>query len=268
MTLLRFAFDNALDARAMGVRYLARHLRRRPAMVRVPIKDVGRVTLRVGSSDELVLRQVFTERQYELRWLRQWPDIERRYQEILDAGKQPLVIDAGANTGFAALWFAIQFPRAKVVAIEPEPASARLCKVNTDHLDVDVVQMAIGAERGTVSLLTEDRESYAVETVRSRAGDVDICTVSDILERHGCRCELFIVKIDIEGFESDLFASNVEWVKGAKVVIVEPHDYILPGRATSRNFQRVMADQDFDVIIRGENLVYIQRVASGAEDVH
>lgn len=38
------------------------------------------------------------------------------------------------------------------------------------------------------------------------------------------------------------------------MVIVEPHDSMLPGRQTSRNFQRAMASDDFKLFVSGENL--------------
>ena len=66
------------------------------------------------------------------------------------------------------------------------------------------------------------------------------------------------MKIDIEGFEDDLFATNVEWVDEADVIIVEPHDWMLPDRHASHNFQRVLGRQSFDVMISGENLIYIR----------
>ncbi len=45
---------------------------------------------------------------------------------------------------------------------------------------------------------------------------------------------LFIVKIDIEGFERDLFDRNIDWVDQAAAIIVEPHDRMLHGAGTRR----------------------------------
>ena len=86
-----------------------------------------------------------------------------------------------------------------------------------------------------------------------------MCTINEIVKRHGDGSALFIVKIDIEGFESDLFASQTEWVDDAHVIVLEPHDWLLPGQATSRNFQIVLARHDFDILISGENLIYVRR---------
>jgi hypothetical protein len=69
---------------------------------------------------------------------------------------------------------------------------------------------------------------------------------------------LFIAKIDIEGFEDDLFSDNTRWVDDVEVIIIEPHDWLFPGTGTSRNFQRAISKRPFEVVISGENLVYIR----------
>jgi hypothetical protein len=66
------------------------------------------------------------------------------------------------------------------------------------------------------------------------------------------------VKVDIEGFEADLFASNTDWLDDVSVVIVEPHDWLLPGRGTSLSFQLELARRAFEVLVSGENLVYVR----------
>ena len=260
MRLPRFAIDNVRDVRALGVRYPLRLLpcRGRGSRLRIPVKGIGTVTLRKDSSDAKVFSQVFSEGQYELAWFPQYTAVEGRYRHIISDGHQPLIIDAGANNGASALWFATRFPEAKIVAVEPEPSNASLCEENTRGFDVEVLNVAIGSQPGSVSLVTEDREMWAVSTVRHSDGTVQICTVGQIVNARP-ECELFIVKIDIEGFESDLFASNTEWIADAEVIMIEPHDYLLPDQASSRNFQKAMSRYDFDVLISGENLIYIQR---------
>ncbi len=39
----------------------------------------------------------------------------------------------------------------------------------------------------------------------------------------------WIVKVDIEGGEADLFAANTEWVDAVPVIIIELHDWMLEG---------------------------------------
>jgi hypothetical protein len=69
--------------------------------------------------------------------------------------------------------------------------------------------------------------------------------------------ELLIAKIDIEGFESDLFAADTDWIDQTTVLIIEPHDWMLPGQGSSRTFRAAMGPE-FDMLVSGENLVFVR----------
>jgi FkbM family methyltransferase len=130
-------------------------------------------------------------------------------------------------------------------------------------LGVQVVEAAIGSSSGFVEVGPRRQgvghpRGLAYSTVRSGTGTVAVVTVQDVLQEQDSRTELFLVKVDIEGFESDLFQENTEWVDHAAAVIVEPHDWMDPQR-TSGTFQRVFGELNFDLLVSGENLVYVRR---------
>jgi len=64
----------------------------------------------------------------------------------------------------------------------------------------------------------------------------------------------FIAKIDIEGGEAELFSSNCTWMGEFPLIIIELHDWMLAGKASSRNFLHAIAAYNFDVMLHGENL--------------
>jgi hypothetical protein len=64
----------------------------------------------------------------------------------------------------------------------------------------------------------------------------------------------FILKIDIEGHEDQLFHSKTDWLRLFKVVVIELHDWMLPGTANSRNFLKQITKYDFDMVFVGENV--------------
>lgn len=68
------------------------------------------------------------------------------------------------------------------------------------------------------------------------------------------QASLFIAKIDIEGGEEALFRGNPDWPRDAQLIVVETHDWLLPGAGTSRNFRRCIAELPIDLLARGENL--------------
>jgi hypothetical protein len=71
--------------------------------------------------------------------------------------------------------------------------------------------------------------------------------------------EPFIAKVDIEGFEADLFSDNTDWIAKTFVVFIEPHYWMMPERGTSRSFQAAMGREDFEIYLAGEMLTYIRR---------
>ena len=76
-----------------------------------------------------------------------------------------------------------------------------------------------------------------------------------ILRRHGGAP--FIVKIDIEGFEGELFSRNLEWLDRFYVLIIELHDWMLPRQRSSQSFLRAVGALDRDFLQVGENVFSI-----------
>ncbi len=85
-------------------------------------------------------------------------------------------------------------------------------------------------------------------------------TVPGILSRHPRSGGYFpfIVKIDIEGFESELFSGNTDWINEFPVLIIEMHDWLFPGQRTSTNFLKTISQLDRDFVYLGENVFSIR----------
>jgi hypothetical protein len=60
--------------------------------------------------------------------------------------------------------------------------------------------------------------SWSVQTTRGSTGNggtenkIEVRTINDIVHSFGSTYELFVTKIDIEGFEQDLFSENTGWL--------------------------------------------------------
>jgi FkbM family methyltransferase len=237
------------------LRHAARH--KRDSRIAIWADGLGRIIIRAGDSDIETLRQALVERQYSLEWPKSLKDrIDARYDEILAAGGKPIIVDAGANIGAAALYFLSRFPKAHIVAVEPDPGNAAILRENlASRSNAVVMEAAIGAEPGHVAL-TSPKHSWAVRTERSDAG-VPVVTVQDALEASVGNTP-FIVKVDIEGFEEELFAKNTAWIDDTFAIFVEPHDWMIPERHSSKSFQQAMAKRAFKIYIRFENLLYVR----------
>jgi FkbM family methyltransferase len=252
-----FARNTMRDAVFLGPTAPLRELSLGRARYTLEIPGFGDIVVRKGTSDLEVVRQVFADRQYDLERFAQWTRIDAARSAIVARGRRPMIIDAGANNGASARWFATMLPDALVVALEPDHENAELCRENTATCrNVLVREHAIGGSPGTVALHNPEGKAWSVRTVRQERG-VRVVTVDEILQEHP-DCELLLLKADIEGFEADLFEANAGWLDSVTVVIVEPHDWMLPGRFTSTSLQRETAARRFELLLSGENLIYVR----------
>jgi FkbM family methyltransferase len=252
--------QNVADVRAFGFGTLLRHLGRinENGAQTALLRGVGRVTLRAHNSDMDTIRQTFINNEYSLAHIEA---VNRRvhdaYQRLITAGEVPVVLDAGANIGAASLYFAKMFPKAAVVAIEPDHGNFEMLARNVaSNSQIFPLCAALGSEPGFATLQDSHGAGWAVQTERSDKGS-PIVTVAEAVARSGSE-KLFIVKVDIEGFESDLFASNLSWLDEAVAVFIEPHDWMMPGKRTSGAFLRAMAAREFEIFIVGENLAFVR----------
>ena len=76
------------------------------------------ISVRLNGTDPYVFRKVFIGQQYD-------------YSLPADP---KVIIDAGAHVGHATAWFSARFPRATIIAIEPDPDNFRILQQNCSEL--------------------------------------------------------------------------------------------------------------------------------------
>ena len=214
------------------------------------------VTLRRGTSDFLTFEQVFLNNEYNLRRLARWHDILALYARI----ERPLILDLGANIGLASLYFAKNWPKARIIAVEPDQRNIRLLKANIEGMsNIKPVQGAVASEDGAVEIANPEDDAWALRTERVNSiGPNSISAYSmESLMQFAPEAQPFIAKIDIEGFESELFSRDTEWIKEFPIIIIELHDWMLPREGSSNNFLRRIAIENRDFIAMGENIFSI-----------
>lgn len=211
--------------------------------------------------DSITADQIFTDHCYNLQFLRRHDELQKIYNLIIQSGKIPLIIDCGSNIGLSSIYFAELFPEAKIVSIEPEINNFNLMKKNCKKLkNIIFLNAAIGSEKGFVSIANSQADNNAFKTVISESiNSIELVSINDILIQNNTNVP-FIVKIDIEGFENNLFEKNTSWVKKTPLIIIEPHDWMLPNTANFRNFLKVISSEDRDFIIQGENVYSLANV--------
>jgi FkbM family methyltransferase len=222
---------------------------------------------RPDTTDAAVINDVFVKGGYDLRRLDRTTK-QRRHADVVAflereqqrTGKRPLIVDAGANIGAAALQFLSNFPNARIVSIEPEASNYALLLRNTPGLDVVCMQAAVSAREGRVKLSDPGEGHWGFRTEAAADGEIRCVTINDIFRQNAATHFPFIVKIDIEGGEAALFSDSTEWVGQTPILIVELHDWLLPRRGISQPFLKSIAPLDRDLIHIGEDIYSISNV--------
>jgi FkbM family methyltransferase len=201
------------------------------------------VVLRPRTSDRFVFEEIFLDCDYDLSF-----DISPR-----------LIVDAGANVGFASIFFANRYPGSTIIALEPEPENFRLLLQNTRlYPEIVPVQAALWG-RTAILAVSRDTESWAHKVSEPSLNDhttVPGLTIADLLRNYG-RASIDILKMDIEGAEIEVFNNEAHhWLKTTKVLIVELHDRLRPG--CSAAFDNAIRGLSFRRMEQGENIILSQ----------
>jgi len=208
---------------------------------------------RAGDSDIGVFRQVFVDRQYD-------PGAQRKQQlmafmqSVTAAGDTPVIIDGGANVGYSSVFFAKEYPLATIIAVEPDPSSFEGLRLNTGSLEnVRPVLAAIWKHDRGVNLTSVDQPSWARQV--ADAGTTASRTVEDLVATVP-RGRLVLLKLDVEGAEIEIISHSAEAIRGCPCVMIEPHDWIWPGKNSLAPLFGVLAGRRIDTVITGENLMF------------
>lgn len=212
------------------------------------------IHLRKGTTDKDVFFQIFLIREYDFSGSAQFERLKADYDEARSRGEKPLIIDAGANIGLAARWFANIFPEVRIYALEPDEGNYAMLCANTKGFPNIVALRAALWDKSAAKLAITNQAvpaSFYSVTETGGAGESGIPahTVPDIMRMADTR-HLLLAKIDIEGGESALFRSNTAWLGDTDAVAIELHDWLLPGTGSSRNFIAALAQYPFEILWR------------------
>lgn len=220
--------------------YVAEKLSPRYTRYLVRPKDTSlQLTLRRKTTDLSIFKQVWINQEY-----------------AFEMGCSPrTIIDAGANIGMSAAYFAWRYPTARIVAIECEKSNFDLLRINTEALpNVIPLHAALWHEDATI-FLHDDMDREAAFTVSAAGGAerdrVQARSLASIGKEFGLG-DIDLLKVDIEGAEKEVFENAAPWIKRVGTIAIELHDRMREGCA--RAFDEATKDFE-DRTTRGENVI-------------
>jgi FkbM family methyltransferase len=153
-----------------------------------------------------------------------------------------VIVDAGANVGFASVFFANAYPQARIFAIEPEPSNFRQLMLNTAPYDrVKCIQAALWHEDGEAGLFNpcEGNLGFMLDRVASGQANAPLVktrllSIPSLLKSEGME-RIGLLKLDIEGSELGVLRNCPAWIAQVDAIVAELHEDLAPGCAVAWN---------------------------------
>jgi FkbM family methyltransferase len=214
--------------------FLVRELVRRDGVFVYTLRGSGvRTALRHRQSDSATLAEVFHHRWYE-------PPAE-----VLALGEPEEILDLGANVGLFGAFALARWPRARLVAYEPDPANAAVHEqtiaANGELSDRwSLVAAAAAAADGHVRFAAGlDASSHVIEGRQGDArSDELVVPACDVLPAIGAAS---LVKIDIEGSEWSILEDPRFAAHPPRAIVLEYHPRGPTDRSPSQAAEALLA---------------------------
>ena len=217
----------------------------RKEKIQLRLKNIKHpIILRPGTSDVPLLYHIFVEKEYSIK-----PQKEPSF-----------IIDAGANVGFTAVYFANRFPKARIIAIEPEESNFKLLRRNTEaYPNVRCIKAGVWNSNTLLRITNLEKDSkwgfQVEETTTNGPNTCQAISMNSILAEEKKKA-IDIAKIDIEGAEKEVFAKNTQWLSKTNLIVIEFHDRMKPG--SSEPFWETIKGMKFKKYKKRKNVILVR----------
>ncbi|MCW3031559.1 MAG: hypothetical protein JWM66_1692 [Solirubrobacterales bacterium] len=217
-----------------SVRLALRELLHREDLAIYRVRRTGqRVAIRHGAAAVWVLAEVFRRRCYEPS-----PDLA----ELL--GEPKTIVDLGGNIGLFGLYAAARWPRAHIVAFEPDDENAAIQRLTIDANELtgrwELVQAAASNRDGHVSFVCGLNAVSHIADSNSAERTVEV-PMHDVLPRVA-RADL--LKMDIEGGEWAILGDPRFRKEPPRAIVLEYHPHRCPGQNPQIEAERALRAAD------------------------
>lgn len=175
-------------------------------------------------SDFLVFEQIFNFEEYRI--------IKSLFKLNKIDNKEIIIIDAGANVGYASLYFLEEFDSVRIFGIEPSKENMNIYKKNVEinnfQDNVKFYERALSEKINSTFNINRDfrdGKDWAISTKETDNGLIKGVTIDEIINENKLN-KISLLKIDIEGAERFIFNKNndLSFLKITEIIAIEIHD--------------------------------------------
>lgn len=162
----------------------------------------------------------------------------------------PSILDCGANIGMSILFFKKRYPRARIVAFEPNPRIFELLQKNileNNIRDVELIQAGLSDREGEVDFHF-DHSNSLVGSINKNRGGVEKTRVPVKKLSSFMGGEKFdLVKMDVEGAEGHVMSdlNQTGAIRQVNQFMLEYHHNIKDLPTTLSGFLRIFEENGF-----------------------
>ena len=175
----------------------------------------------------------------------------RQHYYFLADCEAPQILDCGANLGMASLYFKWLYPKSRVRAFEPDPATFQLLKRNIarNNLDIEPHNCALWDRDGEVDLFVDSTHpgtalmSTDISRLKGEPLRVPARRLSEFIEG-----TVDFLKLDVEGAEQRVLGDLVQTGKiGAiRQMVIEYHHRIERHKSCLAGFLLMLEQAGFE----------------------
>ena len=150
--------------------------------------------------------------------------VERLYEFACES-QAPYIVDGGSNVGLSIIFFKQLYPAASIVGFEPDPQVYAALQQNIKSFglaEVSLFERAVWTHETTMPFFQEGADAGRMSQPLEHGQSCSVRTVSlrDFLHR-----PVDMLKLDIEGAETEVLIDCAERLKDVRHIFVEYHSF-------------------------------------------
>jgi len=216
-------------------------IRKTPRFFPISTDILGKRLQVIDSASFLFMyNEIFKERVYDFR----------------TSKPAPLIIDGGANIGMSCIFFKIQFPNARIIAFEPDPKIFEVLKFNIQSFELDKIQLVNEALwKSETEIAFDSNNADAGKLLFDNAGSHSTKVQTTILSKFikSQDEEIDLLKLDIEGAETEVLREASEYLGKVNNIFIEYHSFISRDQNLDELI-RILSDSGFRYFISSPGL--------------
>lgn len=210
-------------------------------------------------SDYWTVAQVFHDQDYDIQKLTRFVEFSDLADRRLKLAERNLILDLGANIGASAHFLNLKWPNTEFWCFEPSYRNVEILKRNATE-NMKVFHAAVSGKDGvcTIENPSANPNGFRISDQVSEdcSDSIEMLSMQTIMQKISfAGLKPFILKVDIEGAENEVFRNASDWLEQWPIVMLEIHDWMLPSSGSSASALKAFSEFGRDVIIIGSTLI-------------